>query len=91
MGQQLPVFPPQLSGLTSTLPDTVLSHLFSQVRAARPALSPTVPPAQHPGHVAVPCPLCWVLWCHQTQPRPGDEVGEVLLACLLLDPGLSPS
>lgn len=23
---------PQLSGLTSTLPDTVLSHLFSQVR-----------------------------------------------------------
>lgn len=23
----------QLSGLTSTLPDTVLSHLFSQVRA----------------------------------------------------------
>lgn len=32
-----PGFPPllQLSGLTSTLPDTVLSHLFSQVRDGR--------------------------------------------------------
>lgn len=32
---------PQLSGLTSTLPDTVLSHLFSQVRAWGPSSTGT--------------------------------------------------
>lgn len=31
-----PAPPTQLSGLTSTLPDTVLSHLFSQVRGWGP-------------------------------------------------------
>lgn len=48
------MLPPQLSGLTSTLPDMVLSHLFSQVRAACPAFCLHLSP-QHPS-LAVPYP-----------------------------------
>lgn len=48
------MLPPQLSGLTSTLPDMVLSHLFSQVRAICPAFCLHLSP-QHPS-LAVPYP-----------------------------------
>lgn len=85
---------PQLSGLTSTLPDTVLSHLFSQVRGWGHLHRSWAGPAEGLGSLgscrrAWFCPVSGVLGALPFPARQEEEVGVMWHPTVSLCPLLS--